>query len=209
VVPSAFGVRHPNSLTSTRELDLMVRNSLVYYSCNSWSCSTTTKNNYNNTFNYILCSIQLTQPQLLSTSISLHLSLYLFVSPPLLYGNALYMRPSSPSGCMQPLQPSHPATVTNGDPTTPFGRVLTSSTDVDCTTQGLHCIASLKCNSASSTANNQLWRFAIHITIKVIIRTVHKPRNIYLLASSPNVTFTSAMNVAIVMRGYCSGVLSL
>jgi hypothetical protein len=53
VVPSDSGVRlYPNVITSTRELDLMVSDSLVYYSCNSCSHSTTTKNNYNVNFDY-------------------------------------------------------------------------------------------------------------------------------------------------------------
>ena len=121
----------PNTLTSTRKLfEWWATRSFITLA----TTVLTTKNNYNNNFDYVLYYIQLTQPQLLSNSISLHLSLYLFVSHPLLYGDALYMRPPSPSGCMQPLQQSHPAIVTNGDPTTPFGRVLTSSTDVDCTT---------------------------------------------------------------------------
>jgi hypothetical protein len=38
--------------------------------------------------------------------------------------------------------------------------------------EGLHCFTSLKCDSASSTAYNQLWRFGIHIKLRIIILTV-------------------------------------
>ena len=41
------------------------------------------------------------------------------------------------SGCMQIEQPSHPATVTNGDPSaTQIGRVMTSSVNGQCVPEG-------------------------------------------------------------------------